>query len=331
MSEETNTIPERIGRYEVRERLGEGAMSVVYKAFDAEIGRELAIKLLKPDLAKDPTYRSRFIAEAKAAGKLNHANIVTIFDTGEIASGPYIVMELLDGLTLEDEIKVKGFPKVEDAVEIGIHLADALNYSHERKVVHRDVKPSNIIRVGGQHQVKITDFGIAHIENPDGMRLTMVGTIVGTPRFMSPEQARGEQNIDGRSDLFSVGVLLYYLLSGKHPFTGETVISLCNKILNVPPTPMAEVAPQVPAGLRRIVERLLNKDINKRFQSGKALAVALRGVRAEMDEDRQRSRENKLLPMRHRWAVLLTLMVALVTAGVLLVASHPGADHDAHG
>ena len=302
-----------LSRYKPLKELGSGSSGRVYLARDMMLNKLVAVKTLQQLTGEQLI---SFQEEAKATSLLNHKNIVKILDFGAIESGiPYMVLEYIPGLSLFKQLeRHRGLPW-QTTVDIFIEICRALSYAHKEGVMHRDVKPSNIIRVGGQHQVKITDFGIAHIENPDGMRLTMVGTIVGTPRFMSPEQARGEQNIDGRSDLFSVGVLLYYLLSGKHPFTGETVISLCNKILNVPPTPMAEVAPQVPAGLRRIVERLLNKDINKRFQSGKALAVALRGVRAEMDEDRQRSRENKLMPMRHRWAVLLTLMVALVTAG----------------
>jgi HAMP domain-containing protein len=310
-------MPGRIGRYQVQERLGEGSMSVVYKAFDADISRHLAIKLLRPEVAMEPEFRSRFLSEARAAGNLAHPNIVTIYDIGECELGPYIAMELVQGPTLEEAMAEDARPSLRQILDIGVQLADALGYAHSRGIVHRDVKPGNIMQLPDGHTIRITDFGIAHIESPDRMHHTVSGTILGTPQYMSPEQIEGGA-VDGRSDLFSVGVILYQLLTGKRPFVAQTLASLYAKIVREPPEPMGD---QMPAGVRKLVERLLQKDPARRFADGRELGDALRSLIEDMDAHEQRQAEARRLPLRVRFTVILALLVTL-SMGVAAYVVH---------
>ena len=200
---------ERLGRYQIREIIGEGAMACVYKAFDPEINRALAIKLLKAQLRLDGEYRNRFLREAKGAGVLSHPNIVTVFDVGEDQGHPYIAMELVEGQTLAEELKDKRALTTKDIVEIGIQLTRALDYAHKKGIIHRDVKPGNIMRLTDTNTIKVADFGICRIdgsEATDATQQTQIGNVLGTPHYMSPEQVVGEK-VDSRSDLFSAGVV----------------------------------------------------------------------------------------------------------------------------
>ncbi len=299
-----------IGRYRVEEKLGEGAMSVVYKAHDPEINRGIAIKLLRRSLAAEPEYHKRFVSEAKAAGNLAHANIVTIYDVGECDSGPYIAMELLDGPTLEELMQEKHPFDYREILSIGIQLAEGLGYSHTKGVVHRDVKPGNIIFQGSQKVLRITDFGIARIDTPNEQGSTIAGTILGTPRYMSPEQVEAEE-VDGRSDLFSVGVILYQLLTGVAPFSGATLASLYVQITRDEPVSIDRLAADAPVGLRNVIKKLLHKDPARRFQSGKELADALRHVVSELDAAEQRRADTRLMPLRYKWTLILVLLVSI--------------------
>ena len=277
------TAPVRqVGRYQILEKLGEGAMATVYKACDPDSDRPLVIKLLHAELCRDGEYRMCFLREANAASMLTHPNIVKIFDAGEIENRPYIAMELLDGRPLSESVAGgQGLP-VRDVLDIGIPLAGALDYAHSKGIVHRDVKPSNVIRLSGSGTIKLTDFGIAHMPLAETDR-PQAGTVMGTPYYMSPEQALGEP-IDARSDLWSVGVVLYQLVSGARPFEADTIVSLLYRIAHDSPKPVAELRADIPASLRRIVSRLLNKQPGKRFQSGKELAGALARVRRTIDK-----------------------------------------------
>jgi serine/threonine-protein kinase len=286
-----------VGRYQILEKIGEGAMAAVYKAFDPSINRPLAIKFLRENLCVDPEYRSRFLREAKAAGMLSHPNIVTVFDVGEIEGRPYIAMELVDGEPLGDVAHKGGGLPITEVVDIGIQLAKALDYAHSKGVVHRDIKPNNFLRVKGSTTIKVGDFGIAHIKTTEASEQTRFGTVLGTPNYMSPEQTMGHK-VDGRSDLFSAGVVLYELLTGKRPFEGDSVVTVALRIAKEDPPPIDRVRPDVPARLRRIVERCLNKQPEKRFQSGRELADALIKVSRELAEDADEKGRPRMVPLR---------------------------------
>ncbi|MET1083876.1 MAG: serine/threonine-protein kinase, partial [Burkholderiales bacterium] len=301
---------EKVGRYQIREAIGEGAMAKVFKAFDPEIDRTLAIKVLKSQLRGDSEYRLRFLREAKGAGILSHPNIVTVFDVGEADSHPYIAMELVEGPTLSEILKEKELLPAPAVVEIGIQLARALDYAHRKGIIHRDVKPGNIMLVKDTNAVKVADFGICRIDNSDATQQTQVGNVLGTPHYMSPEQVLG-QKVDSRSDLFSAGVVLYQLLTGHLPFDGDTLITVAHKITNTEPPSIDKVRPDLPLSLRRIVERALRKQREKRFQSGEELAKALIGVAQEMAEVDGGKGRARVIPMRVRWALLMAALVAV--------------------
>ena len=303
----------QVGRYQVLEKLGEGAMATVYKAYDPDIARPLVVKFLHAELCRDAEYRMRFLREGKAAGILTHPNIVTVFDVGEIEDRPYIAMELLDGVPLNELLKSNRGLALHEVLDIGIQLANALDYAHSKGIFHRDVKPSNIIRLSGSGTIKLADFGIAHMPSAGADR-TQAGTVMGTPHYMSPEQALGEK-IDARSDLWAVGVILYQLLSGRRPFEADTIVTLLYRIANDSPMPVAEVSGDVPTGLRRIIARCLNKQPDKRFQSGKELADALAKVRRETDVVATRVDQKRRMPLKVKLALAMAALVA-VTMGL---------------
>ena len=317
MTENAQASPQEIagnvGRYQIREVLGRGAMATVYKAYDPSIDRTLAIKILHPDLCVKEEYRSRFLREAKAAGILSHPNIVTIFDVGEVDGRPYIAMELLDGTPLNDLMDAGGKLPISDAVGIGIQLTRALDYAHGKGIVHRDVKPSNIIQLKNSHIIKVTDFGICHIDSPEDTQQTVMGQVLGTPQYMPPEQALG-QKVDARSDLFSVGVVLYLLLTGKRPFDGETLATVMYKIANVEPEPVDHVRGDIPPALRRIIDRCLKKQPEKRFQSGLELVDALVRVMRDLDEAANKKSRRRIVPLQVKWTLIMAVVVAVTMA-----------------
>jgi len=304
-----------VGRYQIQARIGQGAMANVYRAFDPDINRVLAIKVLKREYCRNPQFASRFLREARAAGALSHPNIVTIYDVGEIEGFPYIAMELLEGTPLDVAAERQGRFAIADVIDIGIQLADALNYAHEQGVVHRDIKPGNIVLGKDGRSIKIVDFGIAHLEQSAAeaqaeVVKTQIGQIVGTPRYMSPEQALGRET-DGRSDLFSAGALLYELLSGRPAFDGSSAATLALQITQKDPAPMN--APDCPRGLQFVVEKLLQKRPEKRFASGAKLLEALQRERhafASMQAEGSRKR----LSLTAKLVMATTAITALVLA-----------------
>jgi eukaryotic-like serine/threonine-protein kinase len=311
-----------VGRYELRERLGEGAMAEVWRAHDPSIDRVLAIKILKQEYRLDPDYTARFLREAKAAGALAHPSIVTIYDVGEADGYPYIAMELLEGSSLDQVLAREGRLADETALAIGAQLAGALSYAHLSGVVHRDIKPSNIMLGRDGRSIKILDFGIARVTETDAARAesdhlrTQIGQVVGTPRYMSPEQALG-RTVDGRSDLFSVGVVLYELITGQKAFNGASAGLLALQIAQQNPPPIATLAPGCPGGLRFIVEKLLSKRPERRFADGAELARALeRETRAYAAVTADAAARGRYLPLQVR----LTLAMVAVTAVALVAA-----------
>jgi eukaryotic-like serine/threonine-protein kinase len=295
-------------------------MADVYRAYDPGINRVLAIKVLKPEFRQSRQYTARFLREAKAAGALSHPNIVTIFDVGEESGYPYIAMELLDGETLDVVVHRRGRLPAAEVTAIGLQLADALNYAHGVGVVHRDIKPSNIMLCRDGQTIKLLDFGIAWIDEAellagDDLSLrTQVGQVLGTPRYMSPEQALGLE-IDGRTDLFSTGVVLYELITARRAFSGANAASLALHITQRNPEPIVSLAPDCPRGLQFIIGKLVAKKPEKRFEDGARLAAALH---------REQSHAlltagfgvGRALPLPAR----MTLLMASITALVLLVS-----------
>jgi serine/threonine protein kinase len=304
-----------VGRYHIQARIGQGAMANVYRAYDPDINRVLAIKVLKREYCRNPQFASRFLREAKAAGALSHPNIVTIYDVGEIEGFPYIAMELLDGEPLDVVARRVGRFPVSDVIEIGCQLADALRYAHEQGVVHRDIKPANIVLGKDGRSVKILDFGIARLEQnaaeekAEALR-TQIGQVVGTPRYMSPEQALGRE-LDGRSDLFSVGVVLYELITGRPAFDGSSAATLALQITQKEPPPID--APDCPRGLQFVVEKLLSKRQEKRFTTGVRLLDALQREKqayaAMLAEGGKRR-----LPLPAKMALVTTAITAVILA-----------------
>jgi eukaryotic-like serine/threonine-protein kinase len=305
-------VKRQVGRYIIGEKLGRGGMATVFRAHDPDIGRDVAIKFLHPALCEDEEYHARFLREARAAGGLSHPNIVTVHDVGEIEGRPYMAMELLDGQPLGEEMMGNTMP-VRDVVVMGIQLARALAYAHARGIVHRDIKPSNLMRVKGTPTIKVTDFGIAHMESAGSEQRTRVGDILGTPEYMSPEQAQGDR-LDGRSDLFSAGILLYQMLTGQRPFLGDSLVALAVKIAKDEPIPIEKLRPDLPSSVRRIVERCLAKAPDRRFQTGEELADALGRVLAELDEAALQKNRPRIVPLRVKWAAMMALIVAVVMA-----------------
>ena len=303
----------QIGRYLIQERLGRGGMATVFKANDPDIGRDVAIKFLHATLCEDGEYRMRFLREARAAGGLSHPNIVTVHDVGEIEGRPYMTMELLDGQPLSDEMSDGKPLPVREVLILGIQIGRALAYAHARGIVHRDIKPGNLMRVKGTQTIKVTDFGIAHMESAGSEHRTRVGDILGTPQYMSPEQAQGER-LDGRSDLFSTGILLYQMLTGQRPFIGDSLVALAVKIAKEEPTPIEKLRPDLPAALRRVVERCLAKAPDRRFQTGEELADALGRVLTDLDQAESNRNTARIVPLRVKWAAMMGLIVAVVMA-----------------
>lgn len=270
-------IISRLGRYEVISELGQGAMGVVYKATDPLIDRVVAIKTINLGLAQEEKeeYEGRFYQEAKAAGRLSHPNIVTIYDVGKSGDVAYIAMEFLQGREIRDVLDEGQLLPVRQTLDIVSQVALGLAYAHEHGIVHRDVKPSNIMMIRDGH-VKITDFGIARMESA-AVR-TQTGMVLGSPKYMSPEQVMGKL-IDQRSDIFSLGVMLYEMLTGKAPFLGENVNAIMYQTLNGVPPPPSTQNPEVPDMLNFIVAKALAKSLDDRYQNAKDLADDLRACR----------------------------------------------------
>ncbi|HEU0188224.1 MAG TPA: serine/threonine-protein kinase [Gallionellaceae bacterium] len=267
----------QLGRYNIIGELGQGAMGTVYKAVDPLIDRVVAIKTITLSLALDEKdeYEARFYQEAKAAGRLSHPNIVTIYDVGKSGDVAYIAMEFLQGRELRDILNDGQRLPVDQVIDIVAQVAMGLAYAHEHDIVHRDVKPSNIMVVRDGH-VKITDFGIARMASA-AVR-TQTGMVLGSPKYMSPEQVMGKL-ADRRSDIFSLGVMLYEMLTGQAPFNGENVNAIMYQTLNTVPPPPSTLRPGVPDMLNFIVAKALAKDLDDRYQNAKEFADDLRACR----------------------------------------------------
>ena len=261
---------------EILDCLGRGGMGVVYKARQKSLNRLVALKLLAPERVGDPVFAERFSHEAQALARLNHPNIVTIFDAGEEHDLAFIAMEFLKGRDLAPYIKPDNLLPQPKVLSIVARVAEALSYAHVNNVVHRDIKPANIMYDLESDTVKVTDFGIARITDSSK---TKTGMVLGTPSYMSPEQLAGKK-IEGRSDLFSLGATLYQLLSGQLPFRGDSMAQLMFKIANEPHADILNYIPDLAPGLVAIIDRSLAKNPDDRFQTGEELAGAIRACMA---------------------------------------------------
>jgi predicted Ser/Thr protein kinase len=273
---------ERLGRYALLKEIGRGAMGVVYLGRDSAIQREVAIKVIplnsecsEAELAEA---RMRFFREAETAGRLNHPNIVTIYDVGEERGLAYIAMEYLKGKHLSDHTTSARLLDAQKVLDLIARTADALGFAHKQQVVHRDIKPANLMYEPATDTLKITDFGIARIT---GLGNTRTGIVLGTPSFMSPEQLEG-QTVTGRSDLFSLGVSLFQLLTGQLPFQADSMTGLMQQIAESPHPPLRAMRPDLPAYVDAIIDKALAKDPAARFETGAQMAAAVEDCRKRM-------------------------------------------------
>jgi serine/threonine protein kinase len=273
------------GRYEILDKLGEGAMGVVYRAQDAALGRVVALKMLSAELGGEEELHQRFQREAEAIGRLSHPHIVTVYDMGDAEGQLYMAMELLEGQDMRRLVERGRAIPLADRVRILAQICDGLAYAHSRGVVHRDIKPANIL-VTSQGQVKVLDFGLARVAARS--TITRRGVILGTPDYMSPEQAMG-RNVDHRSDIFSAGAVFYEFLGLSKPFRGKTLHSVLYQILSEDPEPLLTLNPRLPARLASVVHGMLRKEPEKRYESMEAVRRALLDIHAALRRSHSRS------------------------------------------
>lgn len=275
------------GRYELGDLIGRGGMADVFRGVDTRLGRTVAIKLLRPDLARDPQFQARFKREAQAVAALNHPSIVAVFDTGDhaVPGGhddtvrvPYIVMEYVAGKTIRDLIRAKEVT-IDQAIDYSLGVLSALDYSHKAGIVHRDIKPANVMFCPDSNSVKVMDFGIARAMADSSATMTQTQAVVGTAQYLSPEQARGE-TVDARSDLYSAGCLLYEMLTGRPPFIGDSPVSVAYQHVREIPDPASSLNPDVSEALDSVLAKALQKNRADRFQDAAAFRRALRAARS---------------------------------------------------
>ena len=277
-NQQDRKIPPKLGKYEIEGVLGEGAMGVVYKARDPFIERTVAIKTIRNDLL-DPNIRgemlARFKREAQAAGQLSHPGIVSVYEYGQEGNTAFISMEFIEGEELADIFERGEKPKEQHVIGIIIQLLEALSFAHAKGIVHRDIKPSNII-VTTDQKVKLADFGIAHV---DTSSLTQSGSVLGTPAFMSPEQCVGS-SVDSRTDLFSVGAVLYYTLTGEKPFPGGNPFTIMQRVINHDPEPPSSFNPLLPKAIDKVLARAMAKKPEKRYQTAQQFIDDLKAIKS---------------------------------------------------
>ncbi|HEU5163671.1 MAG TPA: protein kinase [Thermoanaerobaculia bacterium] len=320
-------MSDQIGHYRIRQKLGSGGMGDVYLAEDLRLRRTVALKVLPAAVARDPSRRNRFLQEAHAASVLSHPNVSTIHEVGEDGESVFIAMEFIDGKTLS-QVREQRTPSVAEVVDIALQVADALDEAQTRGIVHRDIKSANIMLTARGH-VKVLDFGLAKMlltpsDDEDTRIKTGAGLVVGTPYFMSPEQALGRA-VDHRSDLFSLGVVLYELVTGRLPFTAKTTTETIEKITHADPEPMARFNYGLPLELERIIRKLLEKDPDRRYQSARDLIVDLKNLKRDSASGETPRVIAPAAPSRKRPAIATGVALAvLALAGVAYFALKNG-------
>lgn len=329
----------KLGPYRILDIIGHGGMGIVLKAHDTKLSRVVAVKVLAPELAANPTARMRFMRESQAAAAVSHDHVVTIHAVDEAGDVPFLVMEYIDGVSLHERIKGSGPLELKEILRVGMQAASGLAAAHAQGLVHRDIKPANILLENGIERVKITDFGLARAG--DDIHFTQTGVIAGTPEYMSPEQARGEPT-DHRSDLFSLGCVLYAMCTGRSPFRSETVLGVIRRVCDDAPRPVRQVNAEMPDWLAQIVDQLLQKEPDERFQSAAEVGDLLGRHLAHLQQPSLASKpeplarvakppQQRLRGRRSRWlvataAALLVLVVFGLTeaTGVTKVAEFVG-------
>jgi serine/threonine protein kinase len=304
----------KLGRYHILEEIGKGSMGVVFKAHDPQIDRILAVKALRPDRITSEAFVQRFLKEAQAIGRLSHPNIVTVYDAGLDGDTLFIAMEFLPGHSLKGILEQRQLAD-QEIIHIGVEVVEALDYAHQRGIVHRDIKPSNII-INPAGSAKITDFGVAHIEDPNTPAQTVAGEILGTPEYMSPEQVLGKP-VDGRSDLYSLGVILYEMTTGKRPFRRENIAATFQAIMQETPEVPRRNASPIAGSLSALIMKSITKAPEQRFQTGIEMAVPLKACLHRRKSDRGiRQTDRRPKPLIGLYTVLV--MIVLLVIGVLI-------------
>ena len=309
----------RFARFEIMEVLGRGGMGIVLRGYDTSLNRYSAIKVLAPELASSAPARKRFFREAKSAAAVVHPHVVPIQTVDQHQGLPFLVMPVVEGQSVDARVRKSGPLETIEAVRVALQVAEGLAAAHRQGLVHRDIKPANVLLQHGVERVQITDFGLAR--SLDDASMTQSGVIAGTPQYMSPEQAHGD-GIDHRSDLFSLGSLLYFMLAGHSPFRAETTMGVLNRVIHDRPRPLRRLNPDVPAWLESIVEKLLAKSPADRFQRADAVAEQLRDWHAHLQQPERipapRTRPAAITPRILSWLVGLLGAGALLIAGVLI-------------
>ena len=295
------------GRYQIVNEIGKGTMGTVYKARDPNLDLFVALKVLHSDRVDSENFVTRFLKEAKVLGRLDRANIVRVYNVEKDDGNVYIAMELVEGDSLQDIMKKKKFSQNE-IVQLGITIANVLDYAHQKGIIHRDIKPSNIL-IRSDNFLKITDFGIAHIQDQEAQEKTQVGEILGTPAYMSPEQVQGK-SIDGRSDLFSLGIILYELCARTRPFKGENISAIFQAILHNTPIPVKKINPSISSGLSQIIMKCLKNKPDERYQSGVQMADALKECLID-DQSETVVISSPVLQKKYSSIVLYALLILL--------------------
>jgi serine/threonine-protein kinase len=320
-------VGETIGnRYEVEELVGHGGMSSVYKAKDSLLERHVALKILHEQYSADEGFVERFKREARSVAQLQHPNIVTVIDRGEEAGRQFIVFEYIEGENLKEYVVRKGRLEVREALEIAVEVAHGLAFAHEQGLIHRDVKPQNVL-LNGDGRAKVTDFGIARTLDVDGS-MTQTGTVLGTSNYIAPEQASG-QPVDAHSDVYALGAVLYELLAGDVPFPGESFVAVAMKHMHEPAPNLLDVRGDIPLRVTAAVDRALEKDPEQRFPTMDAFAAELEACIAELDQGETGdatmvipSARRATAPRRRkqvsRWPLAIGLLALLAIAGIVI-------------